>query len=207
MFGSVVWRSFETPEARSFARRVSALIAVMFAVAAFEMLSGGKDGKASGVAWFYAIAIYAVCLATFRGGMGAQATSGRWIAGILAVAALHSAYDLWSELASKDGYELPKLDGDTWVSLMIAIGTVALLFKFRGTSNPVVRAAWVMGLIDIVTNVENIVTILIIALTRSKSMAIGSDVFDLAVTLVAAVTIYREAGSEQRGQAGRGAAP
>jgi hypothetical protein len=88
MFGSVVWRSFETLEARSFALRLSTLMAVMFAVAAFEMLSGSKDGKASGVAWFYAIAIFAVCLATFRRGADAQATSSLWIAGILAVAAL-----------------------------------------------------------------------------------------------------------------------
>jgi hypothetical protein len=118
----------------------------------------------------------------------------------------HCAYDLWSELASKDGHELPKFDGDTWVSLAIGIGAVALLFKFRRTANPVVRAAWVMGLLDIATNLENIVTIFIIALTRSKALAIGSDVFDVVVTFIAAVAVYREAGSERREQAGRGTA-
>jgi hypothetical protein len=97
MFGSVAWRSLDTHEARSFAGRVSGLMAVMVGVAVFEMRSGSKDGKASGVAWFYAIAIYAACLATFNKGSNAEAASSRWIAAILAVASVHSVYDYgWS---------------------------------------------------------------------------------------------------------------
>jgi hypothetical protein len=207
MFGSVVWRSFDTPEARSFFGRVSGLLAVMLAVAVFEMISGNKDAKASGVAWFYAIAIYASCLVTFNRGADAEAASSRWIAAILALASLHNVYDLWVEFTSKDAYELPKFDADTWISLLVALGAVALLFKFRRTSNPVVRAAWVMGLVDIVTNLENILTTFVISLTGSKLLAIGSDVFDVTVTAFAAVTIYRGAGAERRDQASRGAAP
>jgi hypothetical protein len=206
MFGGVVRRSFETPEARSFVLRVFAIMAVMFTVAAFEISSGGKDGKASGVAWFYAVAIYAACVATFSRSSGALAASSRLIAGILALAAVHNAYDLWVELSSKDPYEFPKYDADTWVSLVIAFGAVAVLFKFRTTSNPVMHAAWAMCLLDIVTNLENIVTIFVLASTRSKALAIGSDVFDVAVTLFASAVIYWEAGSVGRSHAKEGAA-
>jgi hypothetical protein len=176
---------------RGFPARTLLLLILMLVVAAGEYLFGGKDGSSSAVAWLYGIAIYAICLVMHDRGAAAEAKTSRAIAAVLVVAALHSVHDLVSELRSGSGYEVPKLGRSSWLSLAVAIVGAGLLARFRSSANPVVRAAWTIALVDIVLAVETIVITGGLQAVGSTGLAIGSDLFDIGVTLAAAVAIYR----------------
>jgi Na+-translocating ferredoxin:NAD+ oxidoreductase RnfA subunit len=182
-----------THSAGDFSLRITVLLGLMSLVAAAEFVLDRETGASSAAAWGYGIAIYAVCLMMHQRGAAAECRTSQAIGLILVLAALHGLYDLISEVASPTGYKLVGVHASTWVSLPVSLAGAALLMRFRNDLNPVIKAAWTIALVDIVLAAEAIGFSAALDHLGSTGLAIGSDVFDIGLTLAAAASIMRHA--------------
>jgi hypothetical protein len=176
-----------------FAARVLLIVAL---VAILELRSTDTDTKNTGVAWFYSIAIYAIAAVTFARSTSVTIASGFVLAGILLVASIHGAYEIIMDLGKPRSYELPKYDTDTWVTIALALASAAMLFRFRTTDNAVQRATWTLALVDVLTSLEDVVSIAVINWAESPTLSLASDCFDVTTTFVGAVMIIFESRRE-----------
>lgn len=93
--------------------------------------------------WGYDVAIYAIAALVFGRGVRAEQAVALLIAAILAVAGLHTLYDLWDKIVAPRPIE-PFTIGFSAASATI-IGYIILfaLLRFRKDDNPLVRATWI----------------------------------------------------------------
>ncbi len=123
---------------------IAAGILIFAAGQSFWALSiGSRQLLKDALDWGYDVVIYALAAVVFGRGVRAEQTAALIIAAILALAGLHTLYDLWDKIVLPRPIE-PFTIGFSAVSATV-IGYMILfaLLRFRKDENPLVRATWV----------------------------------------------------------------
>ena len=93
--------------------------------------------------WGYDVVIYALAAVVFGRGVRAEQTAALVIAAILAVAGLHTLYDLWDKIVLPRPIELLTIGFSAVSATLIGYIILFALLRFRRDENPLVRATWV----------------------------------------------------------------
>ncbi|KAA2242078.1 hypothetical protein [Salinarimonas soli] len=93
--------------------------------------------------WVYDVALYIIAALVFGRGVRAEQASALVIAGVLAVAGVHTLYDLWDKVVQPRPIEPFTIGFSAVSSAIIGYLVLAALLRFRGDANPLIRATWV----------------------------------------------------------------
>ncbi|MDP2354854.1 MAG: hypothetical protein Q8M31_02185 [Beijerinckiaceae bacterium] len=93
--------------------------------------------------WGYDVVIYALAAVVFGRGVRAEQTAALVIAAILALAGLHTLYDLWDKIVAPRPIEPFNIGFSAVSATVIGYMILLALLRFRKDENPLVRATWV----------------------------------------------------------------
>ena len=125
---------------------VQAVATVVWALSA-----GNAQLFKDGVDWVYDVALYGVAALVFGHGERAERLAAMAIGAVMAVAGLHTLWDLRDKIANPRPIEIWTLGFSAASAVVIAILVVAALWRFRGSANPVIRATWLSSRNDLVS--------------------------------------------------------
>ena len=126
------------------ALRVIAVAALLFCILsiAFNWLSASGSYFEDGIYWIYDCAIYGLAAISFGKGAFVERAAAFMLSLVLAIAGCQGTYDIWSEIVQR----APEAPGTAPYSALIfatgAIVEAALLFRFRKSGEPLMKATW-----------------------------------------------------------------
>jgi Co/Zn/Cd efflux system component len=104
-----------------------------------------------GVDWVYDVALYGIAALVFGRDARAERLAALAIGGVMAVAGLHTLYDLWDKIVRPRPIEVWTLGFSAGSAIAVALIVVALLWRFRGEANPVIKATWLSSRNDTIS--------------------------------------------------------
>lgn len=117
----------------------------------WALSAGNAQLFKDGVDWVYDVALYGVAALVFGHGERAERLAAMAIGAVMAVAGLHTLWDLRDKIANPRPIEIWTLGFSAASAVVIAILVVAALWRFRGSTNPVIRATWLSSRNDLVS--------------------------------------------------------
>lgn len=147
----------KSADARAYRRAVLIIITVIGGLCVgqslYALAIGNRFLLKDGLDWGYDVVLWAVALAIFGRGLRAEQVAALAVAGIMAVAGFHTAYDLWDKIATGRRPEFWVAGWSSFTILGVAILLVALMFRFRASDNPLVAATWLSSRNDSINSV------------------------------------------------------
>ena len=121
------------------------------ATAAFAWWIDNRQLLKDGLDWGYDVAFYGVAAIVFGRSDAAERLASLFLAAVMFVAGLHTLYDLWDKILRPRPIEPWFLGFSAGSAILIAILIVAVLFRFRGTRNPLIKATWLGSRNDVIS--------------------------------------------------------
>ncbi len=115
---------------------------------AWALSIGSRQLLKDGLDWGYDVALYGIAAFVFGRGATIERLSAGIIAAILALAGLHTLYDLWDKLVTPRPIEI-LISAAT--AIVIAYLVVGALWRFRAHGNPLIRATWLSSRNDAIS--------------------------------------------------------
>lgn len=130
-----------------------ALSILVFAVGvvAWALAVGNAQLFKDGVDWVYDVALYGIAAVVFGGDARAEKLAALAIGAVMAVAGLHTLYDLWDKIATPRPIEIWTLGFSAASAVVVAVAIVGVLWRFRGEDNPVIKATWLSSRNDVIS--------------------------------------------------------
>ncbi|MDP3255407.1 MAG: hypothetical protein Q8S58_08805 [Bosea sp. (in: a-proteobacteria)] len=152
-------RDNAVPVARAVARAYTltiwgiALGILVFAtgVVAWALAVGNAQLFKDGVDWVYDVALYGIAAIVFGRDARAERLAALAIGAVMAVAGLHTLYDLAAKIITPRPIEVWALGFSAGSAVVIAVLIVAVLWRFRGEANPVIKATWLSSRNDVIS--------------------------------------------------------
>ncbi len=158
-----------------------------------------------GVDWVYDVALYGIAALVF----GRDARAERWaalgIGAVMAVAGLHTLYDLWDKIVRPRPIEVWTLGFSAASAIVVAVLIIGLLWRFRREANPVIKATWLSSRNDLISTTGFALVGLV---ARVMPVRWPEYLFDLVVAAIcfqAAWAIWKAAQPDLRNKAATGA--
>jgi Co/Zn/Cd efflux system component len=120
-------------------------------VVVWALAIGNAQLFKDGVDWVYDVALYGIAALVFGRDARAERLAALAIGGVMAVAGLHTLYDLWDKILRPRPIEVWTLGFSAGSAIAVALIIVALLWRFRRESNPVIKATWLSSRNDMVS--------------------------------------------------------
>lgn len=130
--------------ALSIAVQAAATVAWAHAVGNAQLFKDGVD-------WVYDVALYGIAAVVFGRDARAERLAALGIGAVMAVAGLHSLYDLWDKIVAPRPIEMGALGFAAASAIVIALLVIAALWRFRAEENPVIRATWLSSRNDAIS--------------------------------------------------------
>ncbi len=121
------------------------------ATVAWALAIGNAQLFKDGVDWIYDVALYGIAAIVFGREARAERLAAIAIGAVLAVAGLHTLYDLWDKIARPRPIEIWTLGFAAASAIVIAFLVVAALWRFRREDNPVIKATWLSSRNDAIS--------------------------------------------------------
>lgn len=121
------------------------------ATVAWALSAGNAQLFKDGVDWVYDVALYGVAALAFGHGERAERIAAMAIGAVMAVAGLHTLWDLQDKIANPRPIEIWTLGFSAASAIVIAILVIGALWRFRASDNPVIRATWLSSRNDLVS--------------------------------------------------------
>ena len=141
--------------ARAYTRTIWAIalgILVQAALTVAWALSiGNTQLLKDGVDWVYDVALYGIAALVFGRDARAERLAALGIATVMAVAGVHTLYDLWDKIVAPRPIEIWTLGFAAGSAIVIALLVIAALWRFRAEQNPVIRATWLSSRNDAIS--------------------------------------------------------
>ena len=118
---------------------------------AWALSIGSRQLLKDGLDWAYDVALYGIAAFVFGRGATVERLSAGVIAAILAVAGLHTLYDLWDKIVTPRPIEILTIGFSATSAIVIAYLVVGALWRFRGHDNPLIRATWLSSRNDAIS--------------------------------------------------------
>jgi len=120
-------------------------------VVAFALAVGNAQLFKDGVDWVYDVALYGVAAVVFGRDARAERLAAIAIGAVMALAGLHTLYDLAAKIITPRPIEVWALGFSAGSAVVIAVLIVAVLWRFRGENNPVIKATWLSSRNDVIS--------------------------------------------------------
>ncbi|MFJ5369606.1 cation transporter [Bosea sp. CER48] len=104
-----------------------------------------------GVDWVYDVVLYGIAALVFGRDDRAERMAAVAIGVVLAVAGLHTLYDLWDKIQRPRPIEFWTLGFAAASAIVIALLVIAALWRFRREENPVIKATWLSSRNDAIS--------------------------------------------------------
>ena len=104
-----------------------------------------------GVDWVYDVALYGIAAIVFGRDARIERLAAVAIGAVMAVAGLHTLYDLWDKIVRPRPIEVWTLGFAAASAIVIAFLVVAALWRFRREQNPVIKATWLSSRNDTIS--------------------------------------------------------
>lgn len=121
------------------------------ATAGVALAVGNRQLFKDGVDWAYDVAFYGVAALVFGRGATAERIASLFLAAVMAVAGLHTLYDLWDKIQRPRPIEVWFLGFSAGSAIAVAIAIIVVLFRFRRTDNPLIKATWLGSRNDLIS--------------------------------------------------------
>lgn len=115
-----------------------------FAIGNIQLLKDGVD-------WVYDVVLYGIAALIFGRDARAERLAAMAIGAVLAVAGLHTLYDLWDKILTPRPIEVWTLGFAAVAAIVIALLVIAALWRFRREENPVIKATWLSSRNDAIS--------------------------------------------------------
>ena len=120
-------------------------------VVAWALAIGSAQLFKDGVDWVYDVALYGIAALVFGRDARAERLAALAIGAVMAVAGLHTLYDLWDKIVSPRPIEIWTLGFSAGSAIAIALIIVGVLWRFRREGNPVIKATWLSSRNDAIS--------------------------------------------------------
>ncbi len=181
-------------EARSYRRRVLLIVALIASLAITQSLYalhlGDRFLLKDGIDWIYDVLLWAVALAVFGRGQRFEELAALWVAGVLLVAAGHTGYDLWDKIVTGRRPEPWVAGWSAFTAIGLALYVVGLMFRFRGSDSPLIKATWLSSRNDTISTTAFAFVGLWARLSPSQWPEIVLDLVIIGLNLQAAGAIF-----------------
>lgn len=104
-----------------------------------------------GVDWVYDVVLYGIAALVFGRDARAERLAALAIGAVLAVAGLHTLYDLWDKIVRPRPIEIWTLGFAAASAIVIALLVIGALWRFRREDNPVIKATWLSSRNDAIS--------------------------------------------------------
>jgi Co/Zn/Cd efflux system component len=104
-----------------------------------------------GVDWVYDVALYGIAAIVFGRDDRAERLAAIAIGAVMAVAGLHTLYDLHDKILNPRPIEIWTLGFAAVSAIVIALLVIAVLWRFRREDNPVIKATWLSSRNDAIS--------------------------------------------------------
>ncbi|KRE03664.1 hypothetical protein ASE61_08425 [Bosea sp. Root670] len=121
------------------------------ATVAWALAIGNVQLFKDGVDWVYDVALYGIAAIVFGRDARIERLAAVAIGAVMAVAGLHTLYDLWDKIARPRPIEVWTLGFAAASAIVIAFLVVAALWRFRREQNPVIKATWLSSRNDTIS--------------------------------------------------------
>ena len=121
------------------------------ATVAWALAIGNAQLFKDGVDWVYDVALYGIAALVFGRDGRAEKLAALGIGAVMAVAGLHTLYDLWDKILRPRPIELFTLGFSAGSAILIAYLIVLALWRFRREPNPVIKATWLSSRNDTIS--------------------------------------------------------
>ncbi len=121
------------------------------ATVAWALAIGNAQLFKDGVDWVYDVALYGIAAVVFGRDARAERLAAIAIGTVMAVAGLHTLYDLHDKILSPRPIEIWTLGFAAASAVVIALLVIAALWRFRGEANPVIKATWLSSRNDAIS--------------------------------------------------------
>lgn len=130
-----------------------ALSILVFAVGvvAWALAVGNAQLFKDGVDWVYDVALYGIAAVVFGRDARAEKLAALAIGAVMAVAGLHTLYDLWDKITVPRPIEIWTLGFSAASAVVVAVAIVGVLWRFRAEDNPVIKATWLSSRNDVIS--------------------------------------------------------
>lgn len=121
------------------------------ATVAWALAIGNAQLFKDGVDWVYDVALYGIAAIVFGRDARIERLAAVAIGAVMAVAGLHTLYDLWDKIVRPRPIEVWTLGFAAASAIVIAFLVVAALWRFRRENNPVIKATWLSSRNDTIS--------------------------------------------------------
>jgi Co/Zn/Cd efflux system component len=121
------------------------------ATVAWALAIGNAQLFKDGVDWVYDVALYGIAAIVFGRDARIERLAAIAIGAVMAVAGLHTLYDLWDKIVRPRPIEIWTLGFAAASAVVIAFLVVAALWRFRREDNPVIKATWLSSRNDTIS--------------------------------------------------------
>lgn len=118
---------------------------------AWALSIGNTQLLKDGVDWVYDVALYGIAALVFGRDARAERLAALGIATVMAVAGVHTLYDLWDKIVAPRPIEIWTLGFAAGSAIVIALLVIAALWRFKAEQNPVIRATWLSSRNDAIS--------------------------------------------------------
>jgi hypothetical protein len=117
-------------------------LAVALGEMAYGRLVSSNDLLENGADWIYDVVIYGIAALSIGRAKSCEQIAAFGLAAILGVGGFHGAYDVWFEIVDRAHSLADNLETSSAFAIVGSIAEAALLFRFRMSSDPVMKATW-----------------------------------------------------------------
>jgi Co/Zn/Cd efflux system component len=195
----------DADQARAYRRIIWAIALGILVFAALQcawaLSVGNRQLFKDGVDWVYDVILYGIAAVVFGRGQRWEDLSALAIAAVLAVAGLHTLYDLADKIANPRPIDVTALGFSAVSAVVIALVVAGLLFRFRRSDNALIQATWLSSRNDMIRTTAFAA---VAFATRSAPLRwpeYALDVFLAALNFHAAWAIWRVTRKERRANA------
>lgn len=120
-------------------------------VVLWALAIGNNQLFKDGVDWVYDVALYGIAALVFGRDERAERVAALGIGAVMAVAGLHTLYDLFDKIVRPRPIEAFVLGFSAASAILIAYLIILVLFRFRHEPNPVIKATWLSSRNDAIS--------------------------------------------------------
>jgi Co/Zn/Cd efflux system component len=198
-------------EGRAYKRAIWAIalgiLAFGTAQCVWALSIGSRQLLKDGLDWAYDVALYGIAAFVYGRGAGVERLSALAIAGVLAVAGLHTLYDLWDKVANPRAIEILTIGFSAGTAIVIAYLVIGALWRFRANDNPLIRATWLSSRNDAISTTLFALLVMATRLAPVRWPEYALDLVIAAISFQATFAIVRAERRDRRPAAAQQATP
>jgi Co/Zn/Cd efflux system component len=169
--------------------------------AAWALAAGNRQLLKDAADWAYDIVLYGLAAAVFGHGARVERISALVVAGIMAVAGLHTLYDLWDKVENPRPIEVTTLGFSAASAIAVGFAVVGALLRFRSDPNTLIKATWLTARNDAIATTGFAIVTFATRVAPVRWPEYALDVLGAGLCFQATFAIVRAARKDQERRA------